>query len=270
MGVDLHITRAGHWAKNEHAQISSEEWLRYIESDPELHTWMENGKHFARWSGPSKHDEPWLDWFQGNIYTKWPDTALYRKMLRIAEAFDAKVQDDDGTNYLKPTDWIFDPTENRKHSSRQHRQSWWKRLLGARLSSNIRAKKRMSKTRITTAPWVYGVLAFCMAFCTLGVALLNAGERGWEFWGTVMLLVLFSLSLLAAAMTKIENNGEFVMIVENFKRIDILKTLIENVSWEKGAGAHLKLASGKLVKLPATGRNDQGVTNSVRSWLVRP
>ena len=128
----------------------------------------------------------------------------------------------------------------------------------------------MPQTRITTASWVYGVLAFCVAFCALGVALLNAGERSWEFWGTAMLLVLFSLALLAATLQKIENNGEFITIVENFKKIDVLKTSIVNVSWVKGAGAHLKLANGTFVKLPATGRNDQGVVNSVRSWLVRP
>ena len=128
----------------------------------------------------------------------------------------------------------------------------------------------MSRARITTAPWVYGVLAFFVAFCALGVALLSAGERGWEFWGTAILLVFFSLALLAAALTKIENNGEFVTIVENFKKTDVPKTSIEKVSWEKGVGAYLKLGNGKFVHLPATGRSDQGIANSVRSWLVRP
>ncbi|MCP5304388.1 MAG: hypothetical protein H6953_02985 [Chromatiaceae bacterium] len=99
---------------------------------------------------------------------------------------------------------------------------------------------------------------------------MSAGERGWEFWGTVMLLVFLSLALLAAALTKIEDNGEFVTIVENFKKTDVPKSSIENVSWEKGAGAHLQLANGKFVKLPTTGRSDQGIANSVRSWLVRP
>ena len=133
MGVDLHITRAEHWSENEHAQISSEEWLRYVESDPELHAWTENGKHFARWSGASKYEEPWLDWFQGNVYTKWPDTALYQKMLRIAESLNAKVQDDEGTNYFQPTGWTFDPTESRKHAPQQKpRSSWWKKFFGAR------------------------------------------------------------------------------------------------------------------------------------------
>lgn len=128
----------------------------------------------------------------------------------------------------------------------------------------------MPRTRITTAPWVYGILAFCMAFCALGAALMSAGEGGWEFWGTVMLLVLFSLALLAAASTRIENNGEMVTIVDNFKKTEVLKASVKKVSWQKGARAHLKLADGSFVKLPATGRNEQGVANSVRSWLVRP
>jgi hypothetical protein len=132
MGVDLHITRAELWAENEDAQITSDEWLTYVESDPELQAWPENGKHFVRWSGASKHQEPWLDWFQGNIYTKWPDTALYQKMLRIAQALNARVQDDEGTNYVGLNDWTYEPTEHRERPPPPERATWWKKLFGAR------------------------------------------------------------------------------------------------------------------------------------------
>ena len=109
MGVELHISRGEFWADNKTSPITLDEWLTYVESDPELVLQATLGEGFVRWLGESAYDEPWLDWFQGNISTKWPDTALYRKMLRIAKALGASVQDDDGTAYLHETDWEFSP-----------------------------------------------------------------------------------------------------------------------------------------------------------------
>lgn len=109
MGVELHITRAESWAENEKSPITGDEWLAYVASDPELKLDPRNGRYFTIWSGPSAYTEPWLDWFQGNISTKWPDTALYKKMLRIASALNAHVQDDDSTKYPQEADWEFEP-----------------------------------------------------------------------------------------------------------------------------------------------------------------
>lgn len=129
MGVELHITRAEHWAENHDAQITSDEWLRYVESDPELRLDGRNGQHFVIWSGPSKYDEPWLDWSRGNISAKWPDTALFEKMLAVARALGAKVQDDEGTDYTEPGTWVFDPTRKFEPSAPQPKGSWWQNLL---------------------------------------------------------------------------------------------------------------------------------------------
>ncbi len=111
MGVELYITRAVFWADNEGREITTEEWLSYVASDPELKLEPRNGEYFALWLGKSAYQEPWVDWFQGNVSTKWPDTSLFRKMLRIASALKAQVQDDDGTVYKNDTDWSFDPKE---------------------------------------------------------------------------------------------------------------------------------------------------------------
>jgi hypothetical protein len=135
---------------------------------------------------------------------------------------------------------------------------------------NFRPKQEMSRKRIRTAPWVYAVLAFFAAFCTLGIAFMSAAERGWEFLGAVVFLVLCLIALLVAVFTKIENNDQFVTIVSNLTKVEIPKTSIEKVTWEKGVGSFLKLVNGAFVKLPATGRNEQGVANSVRSWLSLP
>jgi hypothetical protein len=84
MGYDLHITRAKSWALNSNDRISADEWLAYVEKDRELSLSRDGGPYFAKWTGKSKLNEPWLDWHDGNIETKNPDEALIDKMVAIA------------------------------------------------------------------------------------------------------------------------------------------------------------------------------------------
>ncbi len=130
MGVELHITRAEFWPQNEGTEITADEWLSYVAADPELRRRPENGQYFVVWLGQSKYEEPWLDWFQGNVNTKWPDTTLDRKMLSIAVALGGRVQDDDGTVYVSAAEWEYDPSERINNYEAQTKPSWWKRLLG--------------------------------------------------------------------------------------------------------------------------------------------
>jgi hypothetical protein len=113
MGVELHIARAECWASNEGKEITAQEWLQYVASDVELELDPRNGPHHVRWLGKSAYAQPWLDWRDANMSTKWPDTALDRKMLRVAAAPGAMVQDDEGTVYTADTDWSFDPNAKR-------------------------------------------------------------------------------------------------------------------------------------------------------------
>ena len=105
MGYDLLITRADFWADNEDAQIRPKEWLEIVKADPELslvseiHGQQLNSSYFTAWSGESIHAEPWLDWLDGNIYSKNPDQAIIRKMVSIAKLLQAKVQGEDGEEY---------------------------------------------------------------------------------------------------------------------------------------------------------------------------
>lgn len=108
MGVEFHITRAEFWAENDDNQISSDEWLNIINSDPELSLSPRNGEFNAIWNGDGSDGEDWLDWSGGNIYTKWPPSPLYRKMLQISQKLNAKVMDDDGTIYETPDAWQYD------------------------------------------------------------------------------------------------------------------------------------------------------------------
>ena len=99
MGYELHITRAEFHASNEGHEITADEWMRYVQSDPELCPFPENGEYFVQWSGKSKYPDPWFDWFAGNISTKNPDKAIVGKMLKIAQSLGARVQGDDGEFY---------------------------------------------------------------------------------------------------------------------------------------------------------------------------
>jgi len=105
MGYDLHITRGENWAENNGHYISYEEWLTLVETDPELTPDSRNGPYFAKWSGPSKDNYPWFDWFEGNIYTKYPDRIMLEKMLQIADRLGATVQGDDGEIYESISDY---------------------------------------------------------------------------------------------------------------------------------------------------------------------
>ena len=99
MGYNLHITRAKFYCENYGQWISAEEWLRYVEKDPELKLTGYNGVYFALWSGKSEYPDPWLNWFEGNISSKNPDDLLIDKMVEIANNLNAKVQGDDGEVY---------------------------------------------------------------------------------------------------------------------------------------------------------------------------
>jgi hypothetical protein len=103
MGYDLHITRRVHWS-SEGDDITSDEWLSIVATDPELRLQPENGPFFATWSGISTLISPWLNWSNGQISTKNPDDALINKMVAIARKLGAVVQGDDGELYNSAQD----------------------------------------------------------------------------------------------------------------------------------------------------------------------
>ena len=98
MGYDFHITRRASWA-DEGNDIAPEEWLQYVRSQSDLRPDTERGPHFALWLGPTSQTEPWLDWSDGQIYTKNPSPELIDRMVAAARHFGAAVQGDDGEIY---------------------------------------------------------------------------------------------------------------------------------------------------------------------------
>lgn len=124
MGYDLHITRAEYWPDNEEHQISTEEWLSIVAIDDALTLNTNNGPYFANWSGPSTYEEAWFDWFDGNIYTKNPDRAIFKKMLQIANELSATVQGDDGETYTSIEDY---PEFSPANQPEQAELRWWQK-----------------------------------------------------------------------------------------------------------------------------------------------
>jgi hypothetical protein len=129
MGYDFHITRRDDWY-DEGADISADEWLKYVESDPELSIDESNGKYFAIWK------EDWLDWRRGEIYTKNPRKNLVEKMIQIANRLNAKVQGDEGEVYIESSQVPDDEEMERnlelirQRLSSARKQSWWRMLWG--------------------------------------------------------------------------------------------------------------------------------------------
>jgi uncharacterized protein YfaT (DUF1175 family) len=108
MGYDLHITRREFWADDGN-NISRREVDELVKNDPELEWDKTLGKDMIRFTGNSLYDDPWLQYCEGELNTKWPDRELIRKMIQIAQSLQANVQGDDGEYYEDlasiPDDW---------------------------------------------------------------------------------------------------------------------------------------------------------------------
>ncbi|NIF33884.1 hypothetical protein F3J29_17290 [Enterobacter sp. Cy-643] len=103
MGWEMHITRTEHAWDGESNSILAEEWVQYVNNDPELSFSPINGPYHVIWRGDEIN---WLDWHTGNISAKSPAQGLYCKMLDIAAALNAKVLDDEGNLYLSSDDLL--------------------------------------------------------------------------------------------------------------------------------------------------------------------
>jgi len=99
MGYELHITRKKDWSDENGPKITVEDWLAYIATDPQLRLDATSKSYTVRLDMRSKYPDPWLAWFEGDLYTKNPDEQILAKMLQIASVFGAKVQGDDGEIY---------------------------------------------------------------------------------------------------------------------------------------------------------------------------
>ena len=124
MGYDVHITRADQWVDSEKTPITLEEWLAYVEADPEMRhdgfaeatttegdTLRIEADGLSVWTAYSGHEVDgnmaWFSWADGDICVKNPDEEIRRKMYVIAQKLSARVQGDEGESYDEhgDSDW---------------------------------------------------------------------------------------------------------------------------------------------------------------------
>ncbi len=119
MGYELHIIRKNDLEDfDEESNIGLDEWLAYIDTDPDLvitTTYMIKDRAnpgkvmpapgYCDWlAHPTNRDPnglPWLAYFGGAIISKYPDEALVHKMVAIAKVLGGCVQGDEGEFYDK-------------------------------------------------------------------------------------------------------------------------------------------------------------------------
>lgn len=76
--------------KNSSSQITTLEWLRVLENDPDLHK-IEGYQNTpsAVFADELERKGPRLDWYQGNLDCKFPSGRMILKMIQIARKFGA-------------------------------------------------------------------------------------------------------------------------------------------------------------------------------------
>lgn len=143
MGYDIHITRQINWFDNEpRLKISIQEWLEYIEKDPEMRldnfaeaelpdgTMIRNESEglsvWTKYSGDGlKGNHAWFDYHDGRIVVKNPDDEIISKMLEIAAYFNATVQGDQAEIYRRTAEGriVDNQSVDKLYSPKK---AWWK------------------------------------------------------------------------------------------------------------------------------------------------
>jgi hypothetical protein len=143
MGFELHITRKENWYDADPTlDIALAEWLRYVAQDSEfrldnyaqvelpdggvLRTEEEGIAVWTAYSGEgSGQDHALFTYFRGCIDVKNPDQEIINKMVDIAEALGAKVQDDEGTVYGKEA-YLGRQGKDVQVGAEVGKRKWWR------------------------------------------------------------------------------------------------------------------------------------------------
>jgi hypothetical protein len=137
MGYNVHITRADQWFDSESDPITFEEWIAYIDTDPEMQldnkaevstpegsTLRYENQGLAVWTRYSGNgvdgNMAWFDYREGRIVVKNPDDEILRKMCVIASKMGAKVQGDESEFYGEG---------GQSQQPVRDIRPWWKRLF---------------------------------------------------------------------------------------------------------------------------------------------
>lgn len=130
MGYDIYITRRVHWSDNGEPQITPDEWLAVIESDPQLIKLVGRNEEepVAQMLSPDGMAARFFRYLDGHVFVKKPTKEVLLQMIALAKILNARVigeQDeiylDDGTpdsetsyfahdwDYLSSHTSLYDP-----------------------------------------------------------------------------------------------------------------------------------------------------------------
>lgn len=152
MGYELCITRKENWFDEDGPLISLDEWLAYVEGDPEMRfdgfaeaklpdgsILRIEGEGLSVWTAYSGHEVDgnmaWFDYRGDSILVKNPDEEIIGKMVRIGRALGAKVQGDEGEVYAEDGSSNWEELRNQappKRPQSEHvgepsqKKPWWK------------------------------------------------------------------------------------------------------------------------------------------------
>ena len=99
MPTDVYITRAVHHFDGAQVPIAQDDWRAIIENDPGLQSPDAAHPSYGVWVGPARSGPHWIDWANGNLFTRRPDASMLRKLLELAELLGASVQNHRGGQY---------------------------------------------------------------------------------------------------------------------------------------------------------------------------
>jgi hypothetical protein len=102
MSYDLHIVRGPEWFDDSTHQVSADEWIAYIEGDPDLQRINTDNAHSIAAklvSSTDDDDGQMLSLSSGSISSSYPQPLLLAKMFQVAKHFAAYVVSDDGEIY---------------------------------------------------------------------------------------------------------------------------------------------------------------------------
>ena len=104
MGYDVHVTRPSPWFAKDGLEISLDEWIVTVKSDPEMR--LDGVAEASTPSGDRLRYESeglavWTGYpdRRGRVVVKNPDQRVLRKMWSVAQGLSAKVEGDEGETY---------------------------------------------------------------------------------------------------------------------------------------------------------------------------
>ena len=125
MGYQVTITRGDE--NSENGEISKNEWLEYVSSDPELRVEEEGDFPTVAWI--RGHNKAQLMWEDIGVWSWSPENPTIEKMIEIALKLNANVIGEDGTVFKEVEDGFTETYPEIQLDGSTDNRPWWKKLF---------------------------------------------------------------------------------------------------------------------------------------------